>query len=89
LAKTSAVNSAKAIIPPLNNVIIRSFTNATNLQLLKVRTNDGRDPIKYYTGYGDRVLVPLPVDHTLSDTIRSDPNTKTMMAGLNFGPAHI
>jgi hypothetical protein len=77
-----------AFIPPLNNATSRSSTNAAYLQLLKVRTNVGRKPIKYYIGFGDTVLSPLPVHRSLSYTIRNDPHKKKV-AGLNLGQADI
>jgi hypothetical protein len=79
---------SSAVIPPLNNATSRSFTNAAYLQLLKVRTNAGRKPIKYYIGFGGTVLSPLPVDRSLSNIIRNDPHKK-MIAGLKFGQANI
>jgi hypothetical protein len=79
---------SSAVILPLNNATNHLFTNVAYLQLFKVRTNVGRKPIKYCIGFGDTVLLPLPVDRSLSDIIQNDPHKK-MIAGLNFGQADI
>jgi hypothetical protein len=79
---------SSAVITPLNNATSRFFTNAAYLQLQKVRTNVGKNPIKYYYGYGDTVLARLLVDCTLSKMTRATSNRK-MIAGPNFGQANI
>jgi hypothetical protein len=105
LAKPSTVDSAtniwnahglsphefqsSTLISPLNNPNTCAFTNSAYLQLLKGRSNVGRNPIHYYTPFGhETFLMPLQVDRILSHMIRSDPS-KHMIAGLTCGPSDI